>query len=102
MSESAGTHAASSDQARALEPARWNEERYRTLFDLGPVAVYSCDSAGVIQEFNRRAAELWGREPALGDTDEKFCGSFQLYRPDGSFMPHEQCPMAEVISGTRS
>jgi hypothetical protein len=20
---------------------RWNEERYRTLFDLGPVAVYS-------------------------------------------------------------
>jgi PAS domain-containing protein len=23
---------------------RWNEERYRTLFDLGPVAVYSCDA----------------------------------------------------------
>jgi signal transduction histidine kinase len=22
-----------------------------------------------------------------------------LYRPDGSFMPHEQCPMAEVVSG---
>ena len=32
-------------------------------------------------------------------TDERFCGSFKLFRPDGSFMPHEQCPMAEVLSG---
>ncbi len=45
---------------------RESEERYRTLFDLVPVAVYTIDSAGVIQTFNRRAAELWGREPALG------------------------------------
>lgn len=25
----------------ADDAVRWNEERYRTLFDLGPVAVYS-------------------------------------------------------------
>jgi PAS domain S-box-containing protein len=55
--------------------------------------------SGVIQEFNRRAAELWGRVPACGDTYERFCGSFGLYRPDGTFMPHEQCPMADVLSG---
>jgi PAS domain-containing protein len=84
------------DQTEAL---RTSEERYRTLFDLVRVAVYSCDAAGVIQQFNRRAAELWGREPAPGDTDERFCGSFKLFRPDGSFMPHAQCPMAEVASG---
>src|ERR1700686_4588403 len=78
---------------------RENEERYRILFELGPVAVYSCDASGVIQNFNRRAAELWDREPALGDTDERFCGSFKLFRPDGSFIPHEQCPMAEVLNG---
>jgi PAS domain S-box-containing protein len=76
-----------------------SEERYRTLFDLGPVAVYFCDNTGVIQKFNRRAAELWGREPALGDTDERFCGSFKLFRMDGSLMPHPQCPMAEVLDG---
>ena len=89
--------------ARAMEKLnaelRASEERYRTLFDLGPVAVYSCDASGVIQAFNRRAAELWGREPAPGDTDERFCGSFRMFRPDGSFMPHEQCPMAQVVSG---
>jgi PAS domain S-box-containing protein len=78
---------------------RWNEERYRTLFDLGPVAVYSCDASGVIQEFNRRAAELWGCQPVPGGTEKRFCGSFKLFHPDGSFMPHEQCPMAEVVAG---
>jgi PAS domain S-box-containing protein len=76
-----------------------NEERYRTLFDLAPVAVYSCDVSGVIREYNSRAAELWGRTPEVGDTDERFCGSFKMYRPDGSFMPHEQCPMGDVLTG---
>ena len=87
------------ERKRGVAALRESEDRYRTLFDLGPVAVYSCDAAGVIQEFNRRAAELWGREPATGDTDERFCGSFKLFRPDGSFMPHEQCPMADVVRG---
>jgi len=88
------------EHGRADDGERWNEERYRTLFDLGPVAVYSCDASGVIQEFNRRAVELWGREPAVGDTDERFCGSLKLFRTDGRFMPHEQCPMAQVVAGT--
>ena len=76
-----------------------SEERYRALFEMGPVAIYYCDVSGTIRDFNRRAAELWGREPALGDNNERFCGSFKLFRPDGSCMPHEQCPMADVLSG---
>jgi PAS domain S-box-containing protein len=78
---------------------RASEERYRILFDLGPVAIYSCDASGVIQDFNKRAAELWGRKPALRETSERFCGSFKMFRPDGSFMGHENCPMAKVLSG---
>jgi signal transduction histidine kinase len=81
------------------EALRESEERYRTLFDLAPVAVYSCDVSGVIRDYNNRAAELWGRKPKLGDTDERFCGSFKLYRPNGTFMPHEQCPMGDVLTG---
>jgi signal transduction histidine kinase len=53
----------------------------------------------VINTFNQCAAELWGRMPKPGDTDERFCGSYKLFRPDGSFMPHEQCPMADVVAG---
>ena len=79
-----------------------SEERYRTLFNLSPMAVYSIDASGVIRDFNRHAAELWGREPALGDTDQRFCGSFKMFRPDGTFMPHDLCPMAELVSGNVS
>jgi len=84
---------------RPNQVLRLSEERYRVLFELSPAAVYTCDASGVIQEFNRCAAELWGREPALGDSEERFCGSFKMFDPDGHFLRHEQCPMAQVISG---
>ena len=88
------------EQAQKAEAASHeSEERYRTLFDFVPVAVYACATSGVIQKFNRRAAELWGREPAIGDHEQLFCGSYKSFRPDGSFMPLDQCPMADVLSG---
>jgi signal transduction histidine kinase len=76
-----------------------SEARYRTLFELGPVAIYSCDAYGVIQDYNHVAAELWGREPKPGDTDERWCGSFKMLGPNGIVIPHEQCPMADVLCG---
>ena len=86
------------ERRKVDEALRESEELYRTLFDLGPVAIYSIDAAGVIQNFNRQAGKLWGREPAIGDTDERFCGSFKMFRPDGTYMPHDLCPMADVVS----
>jgi len=88
-----------SQRLRDADLIRASGERYRALFDLSPVAVYSVDASGLIQNFNRNAVELWGRRPAPGDTDERFCGSYRLFRPDGSFIPQAQCPMAEVVSG---
>ena len=51
-----------------------SEDRYRTLFDLCPVAVYSCDASGVIEKFNRRAVELWVAHPRLGIPISAFAG----------------------------
>ena len=76
-----------------------SEGRYRTLFELGPIATYSCHASGAILDFNRRSVELWGRKPATGNNEERFCGSFKMFRPDGSYMPHAQSPMADVLSG---
>jgi signal transduction histidine kinase/ActR/RegA family two-component response regulator len=76
-----------------------SEERYRTLFDLSPVAIYVIDADGCIQQFNRHAAVLWDKVPRIGDTDHRFCGSHKLFLPDGTFMPHAECPMATVLFG---
>ncbi|HLO28527.1 MAG TPA: PAS domain S-box protein [Anaerolineales bacterium] len=87
------------ERLQAEEALRESQERYRSLFDLVPIAVYTCDANGLIREYNHRAAELWGREPAKNDPNEKYCGSFKLYYPDGRWMPHENCPMARILNG---
>jgi PAS domain S-box-containing protein len=87
------------ERKQVEESLRASEERYRLLFELGPVAVYSCNREGEIQQFNRRAAELWGRRPAPGKAGGRYCGSFKMHRPGGGILPHAQCPMAEVLAG---
>jgi len=67
------------------------------LLDLLPAAVYVCAADGTIVRFNRRAAELWGRAPLLSDPRDRFCGAHRLYRPDGDFLPHDKCPMADIL-----
>src|SRR5258705_11233862 len=67
------------------------------LFEQLPFAVYVCDRDGLVLRYNRRAAELWGRSPKLGDPNERFCGSYRMFRPDGNLLPHHQCPMADVL-----
>ena len=69
----------------------------RALLDLLPAAVYVCATDGTILRFNRRAAELWGREPLLADPRDRFCGSHRMYRPNGGPLPHDECPMADIL-----
>ncbi len=88
---------ASAGGIRAGDLLRGTERHFRTLFELGPVAIFSCDLAGVIQDYNQRAAEMWGREPKRGDPSEKYCGSFKLFRPDGRLLPHDESPIVEVL-----
>src|ERR1700691_1361129 len=67
------------------------------LYEQLPFAIYVCDRDGLVIRYNHRAAELWGRTPKLGDPNERFCGSYRMFRPDGSLLPHQQCPMADVL-----
>ena len=67
------------------------------ILEVLPAAVYVCAADGTIVRFNRRAAQLWGREPRLNDTDERFCGSHRMFSLDGSALPHRDTPMADVL-----
>jgi PAS domain S-box-containing protein len=63
-----------------------------------PIGVYVCDADGLITRFNPAAAKLWGREPKLGEPDERFCGSYRLLDLDDTQIPHAECPMAVALA----
>lgn len=67
------------------------------LLELLPAAVYVCDKDGLIVRYNRKAEELWGRAPNLGDTCERYCGAHRLFRPNGDPLPHDETPMADAL-----
>jgi PAS domain S-box-containing protein len=76
------------ERTRFDSALRLSEERFRTLFELGPIGVYTCDLQGRIKEFNTCAARLWGREPRINDMNERYCGSYRMRLVDGRVMPH--------------
>ncbi len=64
------------------------------FFERLPVACYACDRSGVITGFNRRAADLWGRDPQPAD---RFTGAHKIFDISGSFIPPEALPTAFLL-----
>lgn len=75
------------------------EKRFRDVVEALPAAVYTTDAAGRITLYNQAAAELWGCRPKLGV--DQWCGSWRLYWPDGTPLPHDECPMAMALKQNR-
>ncbi|WP_431145549.1 PAS domain-containing sensor histidine kinase [Pseudomonas alvandae] len=85
--------------ARRMEnQVRESERHMRNLLEALPAAVYTTDAQGRITFFNRAAIELSGRTPQLGDL---WCVTWKLFNTDGSFLPHDQCPMAVALKENR-
>ena len=86
--------------AREMENrVRESERHMRDLLEAMPAAVYTTDAEGRITFFNRAAVELSGRTPQLGDL---WCVTWKLFNTDGSFLPHDQCPMAVALKENRA
>jgi PAS domain S-box-containing protein len=85
-----------SDVPGVTNPATWlsDESHFRSLLERLPVGAYTCDAQGLITYFNQAAVRLWGREPKLNDPEDRFCGSFRLFAPDGMPIRHDRCWMA--------
>ncbi len=86
---------AQDDLRQTNKALRESETRFRNLLFALPAAVYTTDREGRITLFNDQAAALWGRRPELGK--DLWCGSWRIFRPDGTPLPHEQCPMAVAL-----
>lgn len=88
------------ERKRAEEQLRDSELRLRELVDALPAAVYTTDAEGRLTHFNVAAVELAGRTPTLGS--DQWCVSWKLYRPDGTPLPHDECPMALTLKTGRA
>jgi two-component system CheB/CheR fusion protein len=76
------------------------ERRLHELLQNLPAATYTTDAAGRITFYNEAAVAFWGCRPKLNS--DQWCGSWRLYWPDGTPMPHDQCPMAIALKERRA
>lgn len=70
---------------------------FREMVEALPVAIYATDANGRLTFFNSAAVRLSGRTPELG-TDQ-WCVTWKMFLPDGTPLPHDQCPMAIALQG---
>lgn len=83
---------------RTLE-IRESERQARELLEALPAAVYTTDAAGRITFYNQAAARLAGRTPTVGK--DEWCVTWRLFKPDGTPLPHDECPMAVALKENR-
>ncbi len=76
-----------------------SERRFRQIIDALPAAIYTTDAEGRVTMFNEAAATFAGRTPQLGT--DSWCVTWRLFWPDGTPMPHNQCPMATAVKERR-
>jgi PAS domain S-box-containing protein len=76
-----------------------SERQLKELLAAIPAAIYTTDVHGKITYFNEAAVALAGRTPTLGS--DKWCVTWKLYRPDGTPLPHDECPMAVALKEGR-
>jgi PAS domain S-box-containing protein len=88
-----------SDQKRAETALRDSEQRLQDLLAAIPAAIYTTDATGKITYYNEAAVEFAGRRPTIGS--DEWCVTWKLYWPDGTPLPHNQCPMAVALKEGR-
>jgi PAS domain S-box-containing protein len=70
---------------------------FREMVEALPVAIYTTDAEGQLTYFNAAAVKLSGRMPELGT--DKWCVTWKIFLPDGTPLPHGECPMAVALKG---
>jgi PAS domain S-box-containing protein len=69
----------------------------QAALDAIPTGLCVCSAEGVLFRYNRRAVELWGRAPRLGDPKEQHGSGFRRYRADGGPLPFAATPVGNAL-----
>ncbi len=69
----------------------------QAALDAIPTGLCVCSAEGVLFRYNRRAVELWGRAPRLGDPKEQHGSGFRRYRTDGAPLPFAATPVGNAL-----
>ena len=88
-----------SDRKKVEDRLHESERHFREMIDRLPAAIYTTDAEGRLTHFNPAAVDFSGRVPELG-TDQ-WCVSWKMFLPDGTPLPHDECPMAVALKGGR-
>ena len=83
----------------ALEAVESRRESLHSVLDSLPAAIYLTDRDGVITYYNSACVTLAGRRPVVGR--DSWCVTWKIYTSEGSFLPHDQCPMAVALRERR-
>jgi PAS domain S-box-containing protein len=75
-------------------------KQLQELLEALPAAVYTTDAEGTITFFNEASAVIAGHTPRVGK--DKWCVSWKLFKPDGTPVPLDQCPMAMALRDNRA
>jgi PAS domain S-box-containing protein len=69
----------------------------QSALDAIPTGLAVCRRDGSLARYNKRAVELWGRSPRLGDPAERSTGAFRRYSADGAPLRFDASPVARAL-----
>ena len=69
----------------------------QAALDAIPTGLCVCTVEAALIRYNRRAVELWGRAPRIGDANEQHGAGFRRYQADGAPLPFADTPVASVL-----
>ena len=84
----------------AVAAARRGESELHAVLATSLAPIYTTDAEGWITFYNQPCIQFAGRMPVAGE--DRWCVTWKLYGEDGSFLPHEDCPMAVAIKEKRA
>lgn len=98
----AGPSRAPSPQAMiesVLIAAHEGDAILRARVEALPAPAYLTDADGIVTAYSSACVDFAGRTPVAGE--DRWCVTWRLYQEGGTYLPHDQCPMAVAIRERR-